>query len=154
MKLEMSNFQAVAANLTVGGEVCDLPPLQPSTQTETGTEIVPRIQKISATSIAEIDRLMDELQLAKEFLQSERERVEQETIRYANLAQMASVTTKIILDAVSQWHPRRSQQQSTSSEIKATSTEDQSDPHSQWDTSELGRPDDELPAFSGVGRAF
>jgi hypothetical protein len=95
---------------------------------------------------------MDELQLAKEFLQSERERVEQETIRYANLAQMASVTTKIILDAVSQWHPARSQQQSTPSEIKATSTEDQSDPHSQWDTSELGQPDDEPRAFPGVGR--
>ena len=154
MKLEMTNFQAVAANLTVGGEVCDLPPLQPSTHTETDMEIAPRIQKITAMSIAEIDRLMDELQLAKEFLQSERERVEEETIRYSNLAQMAAVTTKIILDAVSQWHPRRSQQQSTASEIKATSTEDQSDPHSQWDTSELGRPDDELPAFPGVGRAF
>jgi hypothetical protein len=130
MKLEMTNFQAVAANLTVGGEVCDLPPLQPSTQTEADTEIAPRIQKITVMSIGEIDRLMDELQLAKEFLQSERERVEQETIRYANLAQMASVTTKIILDAVSRWHPARSQQQSTPSEM--TSTEDQSDRHSQW----------------------
>ena len=152
MKLEMTNFQAVAANLTVGGEVCDLPPLQPSTHTETDMEIAPRIQKITAMSIAEIDRLMDELQLAKEFLQSERERVEQETIRYANLAQMASVTTKIIFDAVSQWHPARSEQQSTASEIMATSTEDQSGPHSQWDTSELGRPDDEPRAFPGVGR--
>jgi hypothetical protein len=149
MKLEMTNFQAVAANLTVGGEVCDLPPLQPSTHTETDMEIAPRIQKITAMSIAEIDRLMDELQLAKEFLQSERERVEQETIRYANLAQMASVTTKIILDAVSQWHPARSQQQSTPSEM--TSTEDQSDHHSQWDTSELSRRDDEPRALSGVG---
>jgi hypothetical protein len=150
MKLEMTNFQAVAANLPVGGEVCDLPPLQPSAQTEADTEIVPRIQEINATSIAEIDRLMDELQLAKEFLQSERERVEQETIRYANLAQLASVTTKIILDAVSQWHPARSQQQSTPSEM--TSTEDQSDHHCQWDTSELGRPDDEPGALPGVGR--
>jgi hypothetical protein len=152
MKFEMTNFQAVAANLTVGGEVCDLPPLQPSAQTEVDTEIAPHIQKITATSIAEIDRLMDELQLAKEFLQSERERVEQETIRYANLAQLASVTTKIILDAVSQWHPARSQQQSTPSEIKTLSTEDQSDPDSQWDTSELGGPDDEPRAFPGVGR--
>ena len=36
---------------------------------------------------AEIDRLMAEMQLAREFLQSEGERVEQETVRYANLAQ-------------------------------------------------------------------
>jgi hypothetical protein len=150
LKLEMTNFQAVAANLPVGGEVCDLPPLQPSAQPEVDTEVAPRIQKITATSIAEIDRLMDELKLAKEFLQSERERVEQETIRYANLAQMASVTTKIILDAVSQWHPARSQQQSTPSET----TEDKSDHHSQWDTSELGRPDDEPRAFPGVGRPY
>jgi hypothetical protein len=150
MKFEMPNFQTVAANLTVGGEVCDLPPLQPSTQPETDTEIAARIQKITATSIAEIDRLMDELHLAREFLQSERERVEQETIRYANLAQMASVTTKIILDAVSQWHPARSQQQSIASET----TEDKSDHRSQRDTSELGRPDDEPRAFPGVGSAF
>jgi hypothetical protein len=66
LKLEMTNFQAVAANLPVGGEVCDLPPLQPSAQPEVDTEVAPRIQKITATSIAEIDRLMDELKLAKE----------------------------------------------------------------------------------------
>jgi hypothetical protein len=75
-------------------------------------------------------------------------------VRYANLAQTASVTTKIIFDAVSQWHPARSQQQSTPSEIKATSTEDQSDHHSQWDTSELGRPDDEPRAFPWGRQAF
>jgi hypothetical protein len=41
---------------------------------------------------AEIDRLMAEMQLARDFLQSEGERVEQETIRYANLAQAAAST--------------------------------------------------------------
>jgi hypothetical protein len=54
---------------------------------------------------AEIDRRMAEMQLAREFLQSEGERVEQETVRYANLAQAASATSKIFFDAVSQWHP-------------------------------------------------
>ena len=58
---------------------------------------------------AEIDRLMAEMQLAREFLQSEGDRVEQETVRYANLAQAASVTSKIILAAVSQWHPAYNQ---------------------------------------------
>jgi hypothetical protein len=67
---------------------------------------------------------------------------------------MASVTTKIILDGVSQWHLAGSQQQSSTSEIKATSTDDKSDHHSQWDTSELGRPDDEPLAFPGIGRPF
>jgi hypothetical protein len=45
MKLEMSNFQAVAANLTVQGEICDLPHAALAPLTVTPTEIVPLIQK-------------------------------------------------------------------------------------------------------------
>ena len=124
MKLEMSNFQAVAANLTFQGEICDLPHAALAPLTETPTEIVPLIQKIGATSIEEIDRLFAELQLAKELLQSELERVEQELVRFTDLAQMASVTTKIIMDAMSQWHPAHNQQKSRASEVKAASTDD------------------------------
>jgi hypothetical protein len=124
MKLEMTNFQSVAENLVPEGEVCDLAPAKLLMQTEADTEIAPLVQKIGSTSVAEIDRLMAELQLAREFLQSEGERVEQETVRYANLAQAASVTTKIILDAVSQWHPAYNQQKtSNASEVTAPSTE-------------------------------
>ena len=119
MKLEMSKFQAVAANLTVEGDVCDL-----ATPTEAVPEIVSFVQDVGATSIEEIDGLIAKLQLAREFLQSEGERVEQEMVRYANLAQTASVTTKIILDAVSQWHPAHNQQKSRASEVKAASTDD------------------------------
>jgi hypothetical protein len=121
MKLEMSNFQAVAANLTVQGEICDLPHAALAPLTETPTEIVPLIQKIGAASIEEIDRLFAELQLAKELLQSELERVEQEVVRFTDLAQMASVTTKIIVDAMAQWHPTRNQQNAKASD-KAAST--------------------------------
>jgi hypothetical protein len=124
MKLEMSNFQAVAANLTVQGEICDLPHAALAPLTETPTEIVLLFQKVGATSIEEIDRLLAELQLARELLQSELERVEQEVVRYTDLAQMASVTTKIIMDAMSQWHPARKQQKSRTSEFKAASTDD------------------------------
>ena len=154
MKLEMTDFQAVAENLVAEGEVCNLPPLTFSTPTETESEIAALIQKAEAAPIAEIERLIAELQKARDHLHLEAERIEREMVRYANLAQMASVTTKIIFDAVSQWHPARSQQQSTASEINATSTEDQSDHHSQSDTTELGRPDNEPCAFPGVGRAF
>jgi hypothetical protein len=121
MKLEMSNFQAVAANLTVQGEICDLPHAALAPLTETPTEIVPLIQKIAAASIEEIDRLFAELQLAKELLQSELERVEQEVVRFTDLAQMASVTTKIIVDAMAQWHPASNQQNAKASD-KAAST--------------------------------
>jgi hypothetical protein len=115
-------------------------------ETETDTEIAPAVQKVGA--IAEIDRLMAELQEARNYLLSEGERIEQETIRYANLTQMASDTAKIIVDAVSQWHPASNQRKSNASEVTATSTEDnigafrKSHDHSQRDTYELGQAAD------------
>ena len=105
-------------------EVCDLAHAELSTQTETDTEIAPLIQQVAATSIAEIDQLMAELQEAKNYLQSEGERIEQETVRYTNLTQMASATVRIISDAVSQWHPARNQQNSSASDVAAASAED------------------------------
>jgi hypothetical protein len=122
MKLEMTNFRAMAANLVAEGEVCDVAHADVSTQTETGTEIAPLIQQIGDTSIAEIDRLIAELQEAKSYLQSEGERIEREMVRYTNLTQMASFTVKIIFDAISQWHPASNQQ--NASEVMAASTED------------------------------
>ena len=122
MKFDITSFQAVAANLAVEGEVCDLAYAKLSTPTETDPEIAPLIEKVGATSIAEIDRLIAELQDARNYLISEGERIERETVRYANLTLMASATTKIISDAVSQWHPASDQQ--NASEVTATSTED------------------------------
>ena len=146
MKLEMTNFRAVAANLVAEGEVCDVAHADVSTQTETGTEIAPLIQQIGDTSIAEIDRLMAELQEAKSYLQSEGERIEREMVRYTNLTQMASFTAKIIFDAISQWHPASNQQ--NASEITAASTEDdigafrKSNHHSHRDMPEVGQAAD------------
>ena len=105
MEFDISNFQALAANLVVEGEVCDLAHAKLSTQPETDMEIAPLIQQVGATSIAEIDRLIAELQEAKNYLQSERERIEREIVRYTNLTQMASFTAEMISDAVSQWLP-------------------------------------------------
>jgi hypothetical protein len=147
MKFEMSNFQVLTANLPVRGEVCDLPYATPSTQAETDTEMIPSlIEKVGVTTIAEIDRLIAELQEAKSYLQSEGERIEQETVRYTNLAETALFTTKIIFDAVSQWHPASNQQ--NASEVTAASTEDdigafrKNHHHTQLDTSELGQEAD------------
>jgi hypothetical protein len=86
------------------------------------TEVAPLIQKLGATSAAEIERLIAELQGAKEHLQSERERIERETLRYASLTQMASTTAKIISDAVSRWHPARNLQTSNTSKATPAST--------------------------------
>ena len=139
MKFDITNFQTLAANLPVEGEVCDVAHAEVPPRTETDAEIAPLIQQVAATSIAEIDRLITELQKAKNHLQSEGERVEREMVRYMKLTQMASFTAKIIFDAISQWHPASNQQ--NASEVTAASTED--DIHrSQWDTSELGQETD------------
>ena len=146
MKLDITSFQAVAASLAIQGEVCDLADAKFSTQTEPDTDITPLFEKIGATSIAEIERLMAKLEEAKNYLLSERERIERETVRFANLTLMASATTKIISDAVSQWHPPRNQQSSNGSEVTAASTKDdigafrKSHHHSHWDTSEFDQP--------------
>jgi hypothetical protein len=123
MKLDLTNFQAVAASLTVEGEACDLPNAKLWLQAA-DAEIAPLIQKLGAASFTEIERLIVELREAQDHLQSENERIERETVRYVNLTQMASTTAKIISDAISQWHPARNQQKSTTSEAVAASPED------------------------------
>jgi len=72
-------------------------------KSETDVEIALLVQKIGATSIAEIEKMIGELQEAKDFLQSEGERVQRETEHYTNLTQMASASVKIISDTVAGW---------------------------------------------------
>jgi hypothetical protein len=123
-KREKSPPEAVAANTEIKQEIYELAHEELSAQVETDVEIAPLIQKVGATSIAEIDRLLAELEEAKNYLQSEGRRIELEMARYTNLTQMTSITAKIISDAVSQWHPARNQQKSTAFEVTAASTED------------------------------
>src|ERR1700722_260051 len=57
-----------------------------------------------AASIADIDKLMTELQTARDFLQSEAERVRRMNARYAHLAQTASASVKVIAESLGRWH--------------------------------------------------
>ena len=131
MKLEMTNFQAVAANLVAAGDVCDLACAKPDTQPETDTEIAPIIQKLGATSIADIDNLVSELQEARDYLQSEGERIRAETVRYISLTGAASASVKIIFDALRAWrtadHSALNQSQASALEIMDAVIEDASD---------------------------
>ena len=144
MNLDIRNFQTLAENLPVEGEVCDLAHAEVSTQTEINTEIATLIQQVAATSIAEVDRLVTELQEVKSQLQSKGQQVEREMVRYTKLTQMASFTTKIILDTISQWHPAGNRQKPSTSEVMVASTEnnmgafEKKHHHDQRDTSELG----------------
>src|ERR1700690_1001724 len=56
-----------------------------------------------ATSIADIDKLMGELQTARDYLQSEGERVRRMTARYAHLPETASASVQIITESLGKW---------------------------------------------------
>jgi hypothetical protein len=91
-------------------------------------EIAPLVQQVGATSIAEIEKMIGELQEAKDFLQSEGERVQRETEHYITLTQMASASVKIISDTVAKWreagHPLRNHSTSTQFEVTPFPPED------------------------------
>lgn len=57
-----------------------------------------------ATSIADIETLMAELLVARDYLQAEGERVRRINANYAHLAQTASASAKIIADSIGRWH--------------------------------------------------
>jgi hypothetical protein len=100
--------------------------------TENGAEIEPLIEKIGATSIAEIEKLIGEMQEAKNFLQSEGERIQREMARYTNLAQTASASVKIIFDTVRGWreagHPVDNHSKTSAFEITPASATDSTGP--------------------------
>ncbi len=56
-----------------------------------------------ATSIADIEQLMEELRIARDYLQSEGERMRQANARYAHLAQTASASVKTIAESMGKW---------------------------------------------------
>jgi hypothetical protein len=88
-------------------------------------------QKLGATSIADIDNLVSELQEAKDYLQSEGERIRTEVAHYAALAGAASASVKIIFDVLRAWrttgHPAHNQSQASTFEIMDAVIEDASD---------------------------
>src|SRR4029450_10353928 len=102
----------------IENETRDLIPAgAPSTpQYETDVKIAPLVQQVGATSIAEVEEMIGELQEAKDFLESEGERVQRETEHYTTLTQMASASVKIISDTVAGWreagHPVRNHSRS------------------------------------------
>jgi hypothetical protein len=61
------------------------------------------ILKLEAASIAEIDKLMDELQTARNYLHAEGERVRRMAARYAHLTQTAMASVKIISERMREW---------------------------------------------------
>ena len=61
------------------------------------------IDKVSATSIAEIEKLVSDLQTVRNYLKAEGDRIQQEMARYAHLSDTASASVKIIAESLGQW---------------------------------------------------
>jgi hypothetical protein len=91
-------------------------------------EIAPLVQNIGATSIAEIEKMIGKLRAAKDFLQSEGERVQREAEHYTTLTEMASASVKIISDTVAGWreagHPLRDHPGSSQFDFTPSPAED------------------------------
>jgi hypothetical protein len=63
------------------------------------------LERVSGATVAEIDRLIAELQTIRSLLQSEGERVRREITGYAGLSQSAVATMKVINDTLTQLRP-------------------------------------------------
>ena len=61
------------------------------------------VQKVRRPSVAEIDKLIGDLQGARSYLESESERIQQEMTRYAHLNDTALASVKIITESLGQW---------------------------------------------------
>ena len=61
------------------------------------------LQRVSGSSVIEIDRLIGELQALRDMLNEEGARVRQEVVDYATMSQAAMHSTKIIAESLAHW---------------------------------------------------
>jgi hypothetical protein len=77
---------------------------QPETGGEPGVgNLNSLIQRVSGTSVLEIEKLIAELQTLRDYLQNEGQRVQREIAEYAHMSQAATKSTKIIAESLAQW---------------------------------------------------
>jgi len=61
------------------------------------------LDRVSGSSVTEIDSLIADLSNVRDFLRNEGERVQREIASYAQLSQVAMTSVKIIAESMSQW---------------------------------------------------
>ena len=77
--------------------------MEPS-QPEVDRASAPLMQKIGGQSIAEIEKLIAELQAMRNFLVSEGERMQREAGGYIDRTEKALSSMRIIFDTLAGWH--------------------------------------------------
>ena len=76
---------------------------QPEVVGDVNQSIGALIDKVSATSIAEFEKLIGDLETTRNYLKSEGDRIQREMARYAQLNDTASASVKIIAKSLGQW---------------------------------------------------
>jgi hypothetical protein len=82
--------------------VANTEPLEPNNEA-TVNSVNSLIQRVAGTSLAEIEKLIGELEGLRDLLHAEGQRVQREISGYAQLSQAAMKSTRMIADNVSQW---------------------------------------------------
>ena len=98
--LIMKSTEEKISNSVPGDRLTDR---QPDEVGDVNQSIGELIDKVSATSIAEIEKLVSELQAVRNYLKVEGDRIQQEMARYAHLSDTASASVKIIAESLGQW---------------------------------------------------
>jgi hypothetical protein len=75
----------------------------PGTHATDATELGGDIVRAGAASVTEIEKLMRELQAARDYLQIEGERLQREAARYAHLTQSALASVKMVSESMDKW---------------------------------------------------
>ena len=87
----------------VRGEFVTNPRRQPENESAlVASNINSLLQRVTATSLQEIDNLIAELASSRDMLQSEAARVQREIVQYSTLSQAALQSTKIITESLTQ----------------------------------------------------
>lgn len=80
----------------------DTAPMDPNAEA-TVNNVNSLIQRVAGTSLAEIEKLIAELESLRDLLHAEGQRVQREISGYAQLSQAAMKSTRMIADNVTQW---------------------------------------------------
>ena len=85
-----------------GGRAAETAPLDANAEA-TVNNVNSLIQRVAGTSLAEIEKLISELESLRDLLHAEGQRVQREISGYAQLSQAAMKSTRMIADNVTQW---------------------------------------------------
>jgi hypothetical protein len=79
------------------------PGAEPQASEQATANINSLLDRVSGSSVTEIDALIADLRNVRDFLHSEGERVQREIASYAQLSQVAMTSVKIIAESMGQW---------------------------------------------------